>query len=73
MVHCDYERMKDKIETFSRFGDTGNGGITRLSLSKEALAARAEFKKRMEALGATIVSDDMANIYATYHSTEVDH
>ena len=41
MVHCDYDRMKDKIETFSRFGDTGNGGITRLSLSKEALAARA--------------------------------
>lgn len=70
MVHCDYDRMKDKIETFSKFGDTGNGGITRLSLSKEALEARAEFKKRMEALGATIVSDDMANIYATIPGTE---
>lgn len=70
MVCCDYDRMKDKIETFSKFGDTGNGGITRLSLSKEALAARAEFKKRMEALGATIVSDDMANIYATIPGTE---
>lgn len=45
MKFCCLERMKDKINTFSSFGDTGNGGITRLSLSKEAIAARAEFKK----------------------------
>lgn len=70
MVSCSYERMEDKINTFSKFGDTGNGGITRLSLSQEALAARQEFKRRMEALGATVVSDDMANIYATIPGTE---
>ncbi len=70
MISCNYERMEDKIKTFSRFGDTGKGGITRFSLSEEALAARKEFIKRMEAMGASIVTDDMANIYATIAGTE---
>ncbi len=70
MVQCNYERMEDKIKTFSRFGDTGKGGITRFSLSEEALAARKEFVTRMEAIGASIATDDMANIYATIAGTE---
>ncbi len=70
MISCSLQRMEDKIKTFSRFGDTGKGGITRLSLSPEALAARAEFQKRMEAIGATVVTDDMANMYATVPGTE---
>ena len=70
MVVCSLERMDDKIKTFSKFGDTGKGGITRFSLSSEALAARAEFKNRMEAIGATVVTDDMANMYATILGTE---
>lgn len=70
MIQCNYERMEDKIKTFSRFGDTGKGGITRFSLSDEALAAREEFVKRMEAIGASIATDDMANIYATIAGTE---
>lgn len=70
MIECSLERMTDKIKTFSQFGDTGKGGITRFSLSPEALMARAEFKKRMEAIGATIVTDDMANMYATVPGSE---
>ncbi len=70
MIQCNFERMEDKIKTFSRFGDTGKGGITRFSLSDEALAARKEFVKRMETIGASIVTDDMANIYATIAGTE---
>ncbi|MCM1146116.1 MAG: Zn-dependent hydrolase [Clostridium sp.] len=70
MIGCSGQRMKEKIETFSRYGDTGNGGITRLSLSKEAVAARKEFVRRMQAVGAVVVTDDMANIYATVPGTE---
>ena len=70
MYSCSLERLDDKIKTFSKFGDTGRGGITRFSLSEEALAARAEFVKRMEAIGAKILTDDMANIYATIPGTE---
>lgn len=70
MVFCSLERLEDKIKTFSTFGDTGNGGVTRFSLSPEALAARTEFKKRMEAIGAIVVTDDMANMYATLSGTD---
>lgn len=65
MYICNANRMKDKIETFSNYGDTGNGGITRYSLSKEAVQAREEFIRRMETIDAEITTDDMANIYAT--------
>lgn len=67
---CSLERMEDKIKTFSKFGDTGKGGITRFSLSEETLAARGEFVKRMKAIGATVVTDDMANLYATVPGSE---
>lgn len=65
MLCCDENRMHEKINAFAEFGKTKNGGITRLSLSKEALEARAEFCKRCESLGMEIKTDDMANIYAT--------
>jgi N-carbamoyl-L-amino-acid hydrolase len=70
MLTCSKERVRDKIETFAKFGATGNGGITRFSLSKEDLQARAEFVKRMKAAGAEITTDDMANMYATLPGTE---
>jgi len=70
MYTCSLDRMKDKISTFSKFGDAGHGGITRYSLSPEAHMARDEFVKRMKAIGATIETDDMANVYATIPGSE---
>lgn len=72
MYKCSLERMIDKIKTFSQFGDAGHGGITRYSLSPEAIMARNEFRKRMEAIGATIEIDDVANMYATLPGTDPD-
>ena len=71
MLKCDRNRMQDKIETFSQFGATGNGGITRYSLSPEDRKARDEFVKRMKAIGANIETDDMANVYATIPGSEL--
>ncbi|MDC7218767.1 MAG: Zn-dependent hydrolase [Spirochaetales bacterium] len=65
MYECSLERMTDKITTFSKFGDAGHGGITRYTLSPEDIEARQEFQKRMEAIGAIIEVDDVANMYAT--------
>jgi N-carbamoyl-L-amino-acid hydrolase len=62
--------MDEKIKAFSKFGALEGGGITRLSLSAPALEARAEFKRRAEALGMTVESDDIANIYATWPGAE---
>ena len=64
------ERMKDMISTFSKFGDAGHGGITRYALSEADLLARAEFIKRMKAIGATIEIDDVANVYATIEGSD---
>ena len=72
MYTCSYDRMKDKIETFSKFGDAGHGGITRYSLSPEAIQARNEFRRRMEAIGAAIEVDDVACMYATLPGSDPD-
>ncbi len=65
MYLCDPKRMETKIKTFSQFGATGNGGITRHALLDADIAARREFVKCMETIGAKIEYDDMGNIYAT--------
>lgn len=70
MYQCSFDRLQDKITTFSRFGATPGGGITRLSLSKPALEARAEFCRRAKVLGMDVKTDDMGNIYATLPGTE---
>ena len=72
MYTCSLERMKDKIKTFSTFGDAGHGGITRYSLSPAAIQARNEFIRRMKAIGAEIETDDVANIYATLPGSDPD-
>ncbi len=72
MYKCDVNRMEDKITTFSKFGAESKGGITRYSLSDEANMARNEFVKRMEKIGATIETDDLANMYATLPGTDKD-
>ena len=72
MYRCSENRMEDKISTFSKFGDAGHGGITRYSLSAEAVMARNEFLKRMRAIGASIEIDDLANLYATIPGSDPD-
>lgn len=72
MYTCSLERMKDKIKTFSVFGDAGHGGITRYSLSEAAIMARNEFKKRMEKIGAKIEIDDLGDMYATLGGSDPD-
>lgn len=72
MYTCSLDRMTDKINTFSKFGDAGGGGITRYSLSPEAKEAREEFIRRMKAIGAEIEIDDLANIYATIPGSDPD-
>jgi beta-ureidopropionase / N-carbamoyl-L-amino-acid hydrolase len=72
MYSCSEARMEDKIKTFSKYGDAGHGGITRYSMSAEAIQARNEFKKRMEAIGASIEIDDVGDMYATLEGTDPD-
>jgi N-carbamoyl-L-amino-acid hydrolase len=71
MYECDLKRMDEKIKTFSKFGDTGNGGITRFSLSPAAIQARNEIKARMTKLRLDFKTDDLGDIYCTLPPTQV--
>ncbi|WP_438298509.1 Zn-dependent hydrolase [Sporosarcina sp. FA15] len=64
MYKCNSSRLQGLIEQFSQFGATANGGITRLSLSKEDVLARDYLCEICIELGMDIQVDDMANIYA---------
>lgn len=70
MYQCDQNRLEEKISTFRRFSEDETRGVTRLSLSKEALMAREELVRRCAALGMEVKTDDMGNIYATLPGTE---
>ena len=70
MKKTSKERMTEKITTWSKFGDLGNGGITRRAFEPAEIQAREEFKKRIEALGMTLEIDDVGNLYATYPGKE---
>ena len=70
MYECNLKRMDEKIKAFAKFGDTGNGGITRFSLSPAAIQARNEIKSRMTKLGLDFKTDDLGDIYCTLPATE---
>lgn len=65
MYTCNRSRLQSLVERFSQFGATANGGVTRLSLSKEDILARDCFSEICTELGMDIKTDDMGNVYAT--------
>ena len=56
MYKCNQARLQQTIEHFSQFGATENGGVTRLSLSKEDVLARDYFYECCEELGMKLKS-----------------
>ncbi|HJF31540.1 MAG TPA: Zn-dependent hydrolase, partial [Sporosarcina psychrophila] len=60
MYKCNSSRLQGLIEQFSQFGVTANGGVTRLSLSKEDVLARDYFCEICKELDMDIQVDDMA-------------
>lgn len=70
MVTTSKERLQEKIQAFSKIGDTGNGGVTRLCFTEANLQAREEFCNRCKALGMDVKTDDLGNIYATLKGEE---
>ena len=64
MYKCNSRRLQELIAQFSQFGATENGGVTRLSLSKEDVLARNYFCECCNELGMDIKIDDMGNVYA---------
>lgn len=56
------ERFEADFEAMSRIGQTARGGVTRLALSNEDLAARAWLADNMEQAGLSVRDDDAGNL-----------
>ena len=63
LVKSDRARVQEDIEAISQFGKLSNGGVTRLALTKEDMAARDYLKRKMKEAGLTIREDAVGNVY----------
>src|SRR5260221_3717115 len=58
------DRLWSSIMEAARFGATPNGGINRLTLTKEDAAVRHWFKEQTETLGCKVIVDEVGNMFA---------
>jgi beta-ureidopropionase / N-carbamoyl-L-amino-acid hydrolase len=58
------DRLWSSIMETARFGATLNGGIKRLTLTKEDGEVRHWFKGQAEALGCNVIVDEVGNMFA---------
>lgn len=66
------ERIQATLNTISGFGAVPEGGTTRLSYSKEFLAAQEYLRQEMLNLGMEVVVDPIGNLVGTYKGSEAD-
>lgn len=62
-VKIDRRAVDDALERFARIGDTGDGGVERLSFSREDRAARDKLQKWWESIGLTVSRDEAGNMF----------
>ncbi len=68
-LHINLERLQADIEYLAKIGATEQGGITRLALSNNDLAARAWFANRCQEVGLWTHDDEVGNQSGTLKST----
>lgn len=61
-LRINEDRFRADFELLSEIGATPAGGITRLALSNDDLAARAWFSRQLEKLGLAVRDDDAGNL-----------
>ncbi|MGJ4857191.1 Zn-dependent hydrolase [Labrys sp. La1] len=62
----DAAQLNADIEATARFGGTGNGGVSRLTLTPEDKAVRDWFVARASELGCSVTIDPIGNLFASY-------
>jgi beta-ureidopropionase / N-carbamoyl-L-amino-acid hydrolase len=68
----DGERLWQRLMELARYGATDKGGVRRLALSKEEIAARACLVRWGRALGLEASTDAAANLFLTLKGREPD-
>jgi N-carbamoyl-L-amino-acid hydrolase len=63
-LRINEERLWDSLMEMARIGATPKGGVRRIALSAEDMAARALFARWCEAVGCTLRRDAAGNIFA---------
>jgi len=63
-LRADAARLWDTLMTTAAIGGTAKGGICRLTLTENDRQVRAWLQKQTEALGCTVVRDDMGVMFA---------
>lgn len=69
-MKCEFTRLQKSIFTFSHFGKSENGGVTRLTLTPPDIDARNQLMQMMEDIDLQVSIDDLGNIYGTYKGDE---
>lgn len=63
-MKCNLERIRETIETLSKFNSTPENGVTRFSYSKEDRLAREYLIKEFKDLGLSVKTDAVGNVRA---------
>ncbi len=61
-IRIDSERLRADFDALAEIGATIGGGVSRLALSNEDLAARAWFADRIEEAGLQVKDDEVGNL-----------
>ncbi|NDJ61219.1 MAG: Zn-dependent hydrolase [Chloroflexi bacterium] len=69
-LRIDSDRLRADFEALRHIGLTHDGGVNRLALSAEDLAARAWFADRIEEAGLRVCDDDAGNLGAVLPSPD---
>ena len=69
-LRVDGSRLLNRLAELGRIGDTGDGGARRLALSEEDRQGRAWLVAQMQALGLTVQTDKIGNIFGTLAGRE---
>lgn len=59
----DKERLWQRLQALGRIGQTGEGGVTRLSFTREDQEAKAWVIEQMEAITLEHRSDSIGNVF----------
>jgi beta-ureidopropionase / N-carbamoyl-L-amino-acid hydrolase len=71
-LKTDSARLWDSLMTTAAIGGTAKGGICRLTLTEHDKAVRAWLQAEVEALGCTVVRDDMGVMFARRAGARAD-
>lgn len=70
LLHGNGQRLWDSLMSMARIGATSGGGSSRLALSSEDSAGRHQFITACQALGMSVTSDAIGNLFCRFQGQD---